>query len=273
VAGDIGGARTALDEAIRLQPGALGPWTERVALELRQSGRAEAMRVVERLRGLHPAAAPGDIVLGDLHLAAGDHATARGAYEAALAKGAGGEAALRVFAARLRGGEPPEGAIGFARAWLERFPRDLALRHGLAGLLTELRRDAEAIAELEAVLRLAPGEVVALNNLAWLYAQRQDARARDLAARAHALAPGDPNVADTYGWILARSGETARGIALLRRAAAAAPDSGQIRYHLAAALAGIGEREEARRLLGEALAAARPFPGRDEAERLLETLR
>jgi putative PEP-CTERM system TPR-repeat lipoprotein len=273
VAGDIGGARTALDEAIRLQPGALGPWTERVALELRQSGRAEAMRVVERLRGLHPAAAPGDIVLGDLHLGAGDHAAARRAYEAALAKGAGGEAALRDFVARLRGGEPPEGAIGFARAWLERFPRDLPLRHALAALLTETRRDGEAIVELEAVLRLAPGEVIALNNLAWLYAQRQDGRARDLAARAHALAPSDPNVADTYGWILTRSGDPARGIALLRQAAAGAPESGQIRYHLAAALAGIGERDEARRLLGETLAAARPFPGRDEAARLLESLR
>ena len=271
--GDIAAARAALDEAIGLQPRALGPWGERVALELRQGDRAEAMRVAERLRARHAAAAAGDIVVGDLHLVAADAMAARVAYEAALRKEPSAEAAQRLVALRLRGGDPVADVVAFARDWLRREPRDLAMRHRLAGLLLESGRGDEAAAELEAVLRRAPGDVVALNNLAWLKAERQDPGARALAARAHALAPGNPEVADTYGWILVQGGETSRGIELLRRAAAQAPESGQIRFHLASALLGAGQRDEARRLLAEALAAARPFAGRAEAQRLLETLR
>jgi putative PEP-CTERM system TPR-repeat lipoprotein len=271
--GDVAGARVALDEAVGLQPRALGAWVERVALELRQGDRAEAMRVAERLRGRHPRAAAGDIVLGDLHLAATDTAAARAAYEAALAKEPSADAALRLVAARLRAGEPAEEIMAFARTWLQRQPRDVAMRHRLAALLMEGGRDDEAASELEIILRTAPADVVALNNLAWLKGERQDRDAAGLAARAHALAPDNPDIADTYGWILVRGGETARGIDLLRRAAARAPESGQIRYHLGAALAGAGQREEARRILAEALAAPRPFAGRAEAQRLLETLR
>ena len=272
-ANDIAGARAALDEAVRLQPAALGAWVERVAFEVRQGGRGEAMVAAERLRGRHPQAAPGDIVVGDLHLAAGDMPAARGAYEAALAKAASSDAALRLFALRLRSGAPLDETVAFGRDWVRRFPRDGAMHHQLASLLMDRGRAGEAIEHFQAVLRVAPADVVALNNLAWLLAEKQDPAARALATRAHALAPDNPSVVDTYGWILVRGGETAQGIALLRQAAARAPESSQIRYHLATALAGTGQREEARRLLAEALASAQPFAGRAEAMRLMETLR
>src|SRR5690606_6051405 len=45
----------------------------------------------------------------------------------------------------------------------------------------------------------------------------------------------DPNLLDTHGWLLLESGEIARSILFLERAARAAPDDPLIQSHLAAA--------------------------------------
>jgi Flp pilus assembly protein TadD len=74
-----------------------------------------------------------------------------------------------------------------------------------------------------------------LNNLAWLYDARGDARAVPLAKRAYDLLPERAEIADTYGWLLARFGKIEQGISLLDTAAKGAPKNGDIRYHQAAA--------------------------------------
>ena len=56
-----------------------------------------------------------------------------------------------------------------------------------------------------------PQDVVALNNLAWLYHQRGDARALDWRVQAVKLAPQSSAVADTLGWILVESRCRGRG--------------------------------------------------------------
>jgi len=272
---DGAGARAAIDAAIRLQPGFVPAWAGRLTLEAAQSGVGAALRLAERLRRDHPQSGwIAALMIGDLHRSAADLPAARAAYEQALASGPEtSEAAARLFALRLQAGESAEAALGFARARLARLPADVALRFQVAAFLLAQGRETEAIAETEALLRLVPDHVAALNNLAWLYDRHGDARARDLAARAHGLAPDDPRIADTYGWILFRGGDTSRGIALLRAAATAAPRAGEIQHRFAEALAASGARDEARAVLDGALADGQPFPGREAAERLLQMLR
>ena len=50
------------------------------------------------------------------------------------------------------------------------------------------------------MLQRAPNSV-ALNNLAVIYQQQKDPRALGLATRAGTAAPGQPLIADTYGWL------------------------------------------------------------------------
>lgn len=76
--------------------------------------------------------------------------------------------------------------------------------------------------------------VLVLNNLAYATGQAGDsARAIDLARKAQRLAPDNAEVLDTLGWLLWESGvDRSEGLALLQRAARAAPHDGGIQRHL-----------------------------------------
>lgn len=95
-----------------------------------------------------------------------------------------------------------------------------------------------AIHEYETILSQTDGRnVLVLNNLAFAYSQTGDsAKALEYAERALKLAPDNPSVMDTAGWLLHRSGkDSRRALALLREAARKAPGNTTIARHLAEA--------------------------------------
>jgi cellulose synthase operon protein C len=71
-----------------------------------------------------------------------------------------------------------------------------------------------------------------LNNLALLYQDNGDNRALATAEKAHQLAPQNPIVLDTFGWLLVNNRQLEKGIGLLTQAAALAPQSKEIAEHL-----------------------------------------
>ncbi|MBL8698817.1 MAG: PEP-CTERM system TPR-repeat protein PrsT [Alphaproteobacteria bacterium] len=269
---DEAGARIAFEEAIRAQPDFQPAWTDRIRLEAQKVGGPAALQVAEKLRQQYPDAMPGDLVVGDLQMAFNRLPEARTAYEAALQKGPSSDAVNRLFVIRLRSGEPAEQAVAFVKDWLNRYPQDTGVRFQLSSYYIENGRLAEAITETELLTKREPNNPLMLNNLAWLYAEKKDPRALELAERAHRLASEEPAIMDTYGWILFNGGKREQGIDLLRKAAQGAPREGQIQYHYAAALAEIGQRDEAKQILRDVLGTRRLFVGRDEAVRLLQRL-
>jgi predicted Zn-dependent protease len=114
---------------------------------------------------------------------------------------------------------------------------------------------------------------VLLNNLAWLYDQKGDAKAVELAEKALANAPNTPEVMDTAGWILTRRGHPQRGLKLLEQANKAAPKQGDIAYHYAFALHKAGKSQEAARLLERMLEAKIEFSEVENARKLLKQIR
>jgi len=117
-----------------------------------------------------------------------------------------------------------------------------------------------------------PKSVIAWNDLAWLYQQQKDPRALETAERAFQIEPENARVLDTLGWILYDGDQTARAVQLLQKAVDKAPDSAEVRYHYAAALAKSGDKPKARRQLEDLLARDRNFPQRAEAQALLKQL-
>ena len=156
--------------------------------------------------------------------------------------------------------------------WVRERPADGVVRLYLADRNLG-RKDYKAAAKgYREVLALQPESPVALNNLAWTLSQLKDPSAVEYAEKAHKLAPNSPAVADTLGWMLVERGDTKRGLELLGQAAAAAPNSLEIRVHYAKALAKTGDKTAARKELESALQSAAESPLRTEAEALLKQL-
>lgn len=197
------------------------------------------------------------------------YATAASAYESAARLAPSGSTAVRLSRAR-RLGKLPEPGRPLAE-WLDKHPDDLAVRLVLAeDHMTDGRTD-RAIVEYERAVQADARSPMALNNLAWLYQSKGDARAEATARQAYAAAPESPAIADTYGWILVEKGRPADGLPILQRAAQASGQP-QIRYHYAAALAKAGDRDAARKELGEILRTGGNDPAVAQVRQLLAEL-
>jgi len=103
--------------------------------------------------------------------------------------------------------------------------------------------------------------------------RQKDSSAVAVAEKAMAKAPGNPNVIDTFGWVLFQNGQADRALQLLRDARLREPGNPNIRYHLAAVLAQSGRKTEARDEVEAALKSGRRFETMAEADSLLKSLR
>ena len=115
-------------------------------------------------------------------------------------------------------------------------------------------------------------EIPSVRIGAGLLIARGDPRAEQLARRAYELRPDSSAVTDTLGWILVKKGNLGEGVALLRKAAGLEGATPDVRYHLAAALAESGEKNEARSILEALLESEESFASKGEAESLLAEL-
>ncbi len=124
------------------------------------------------------------------------------------------------------------GSVAEARALLAPLPNAELAR---ARLEDRLGAAPAALAILQRIVKDHPDAVVALNLAGYLLAdanQHLDEAERDL-KHARELAPGDPAILDSYGWLLYRRGQTRAAIAALDQAARFAPREAEILVHLA----------------------------------------
>jgi Tfp pilus assembly protein PilF len=173
-------------------------------------------------------------------------------------------------AVRLAGGGLGEEAR--LDEWLAAFPNDVQGRLLRADWLQSLNRIDEALAEYGRVLDLDPGNAVALNNAAWYAFLQGRPEALGYARRAAAAAPQSAPVLDTLGWLLTETGKAEEGLPYLAKAMELAPESADLRYHLAVAQVRVGQREAARATLSGLLEDGTGFADRAAAERLLASL-
>jgi Tfp pilus assembly protein PilF len=207
--------------------------------------------------------------VAELAEANGNFADAQFAWRQAVENGGGPELVRRLAQSQAKAGDLAGARETIAKE-VAAHPEDRDGRFLLAGFATDLGDTAAAIAEYERLLADEPKNPVLLNNLAYLYDQTSDQRALATAEKAYALVPRSPIVADTFGWILLRSGDTGRALPLLEKAASAAgaPDA---KYHYAVALEQAGRTADARAQLEAALAHPR-FAEATAAKQLLKRL-
>lgn len=103
------------------------------------------------------------------------------------------------------------------------------------------------------LLAIKPDHAHALNALGYSLAERNVrlAEARDLIAKAQSLAPEDPFIMDSMGWVLYRQGKLPDALRTLENAYRIKADP-EIAAHLGEVLWAMNRKDEARRILSEA---------------------
>lgn len=167
-------------------------------------------------------------------------------------------------------GRPVEALAVYDEA-LEYKPASIEILLSRSGLLEQLDRIDDALADLERAVQIAPDDALVLNAYGYILANRTH---RSRAAwiqvrRALELAPHNPPILDSVGWALFRMGRHEEARSYLEEAYALLQDP-ELASHLAEIYWKLDERERARELLNATLEAwPDSKPAQQTAERLL----
>ena len=151
---------------------------------------------------------------------------------------------------------------------LAQFPTDNDLQSEMAMLCEKLGRYEQMESLLRGLMKAKPLDPHAFNALGYSLADRKIRldEARELILKAVQLAPRDPFIQDSLGWLEYRVGNTKEALRILEAAFNERPDA-EIAAHLGEVLWTLGERDKAGVIWREGLAL------KADNETLLETLK
>ena len=267
---DAAGAAHSAAKALKEAPQHLGAQVVLTRAEVAQGNLSSAEQRAHALVARLPRSGIGHTLLGEVALARRQDAAAASSLRRAheLENSQGTLLQLLEVLARTQ----PAESIRVAEQWLKKNPSDAIVWRTLAGAQARAGNWDSARRSYEAVVKSAPDDAEALNNLAQVLLMQKDASALKVAERAYALKPGAPHIVGTLGWAAHRTGQNDRALQLLRDARLRNPDNAETRYYLGATLAAMGKAAEAKTELTAALKSPRPFNGQKDAQALLATL-
>lgn len=238
-------------------------------MELQSGSYEQALQYAKKTQKVQPGLYMGYELSGDAFLGKKSYADAKASYEQAWERKQSASLAIKLSEVLTRSGMFDE-ATKPLLTWVSDYPDDANVLQFLGTAYLNMKQNEKAIGIFEKVLTIKSDNVVALNNLAWLYSLAGDSRALELAERAYQVSPDDSGVQDTYGWILVQQGQVGKGRRILKKVFKALPDVPEVQYHYASALIKSGEDEEARKILTGLLQSGVSFEGRDVAEQIMK---
>lgn len=146
----------------------------------------------------------------------------------------------------LEQGWQQQAAAAIDQALLQH-PDNIQIRYARAMMMDSQGNTAEAVQDLEQIVRDDADNPVALNALGYILTVRTERlfEARQLIARALELDPENPAILDSMGWLLYREGKLQQALNYLSRAWAAFPDP-EVAAHYGEVLWMTGANEQAR---------------------------
>lgn len=227
----------ALQRTVAANPANIAAQIDLVRAYVRNGRNEEALNQALALERANPGAAGAHVLVGDVLASLRRFGEAAAAYRQAANMGFTEPVALRLIEALRDAGQNREAAEALS-LFLGQNPRNVAGQLLAADFMMSAGEFARAARLLEGLRqRLGDDDAALLNNLAWAWFRTgRTEPAVALAAKAFALAPANPAVAHSYGWLLLQTRRNpARALSLLEQAAAQAPDNPDVRRHLALA--------------------------------------
>lgn len=170
----------------------------------------------------------------------------------------------------LRDSGKPREAFELLERSLASQPEQIELLYETALLAEKIGRVDVLEANLRKVILLKPDHAHAYNALGYSFAERNERlqEAQELIAKALQLAPDDPFIIDSLGWVLFRTGDGTGALTQLQRAFAIRPDP-EIAAHLGEVLWTLGRRDEARKVWRDA---AKTHPGNEALAEVIKRI-
>ena len=265
---DYSGAAESARKAIAVQPELLPAWGVLARAQSFAGQSAATLAEARKMQRDNPDRSLGFALEGEILAIDNKWADVAATLQRGLAVQPSPMLAGGAYIALQNAGKAAE-ANAFAEKWAREHPNDVTVPALIAQQMVTAKNYPAAIAKYRAVLAINPENPIALNNLAWMLAEAGDPKAREIAEHAYRLAPFSPNVVDTLGWTLVRSGDATRGTQLLRLASNLAPGDDEIRMHLGRALVKSGDKEGARHVLERFTKLDSGAPLRADAEKAL----
>jgi tetratricopeptide (TPR) repeat protein len=251
---DAASARVSFDEALKLLPDSVPAWE---FLGGAYAAQKQPQKAIERLQEAalkRPQSAGLQLLLGRWLMDAGKTDEARAAFEAARKvdlKSTAADMALARLDFSQGNMDPSRQHLA---AVLELQPQNTGARLLLAEIDKKTGDRPGAIAQYRAVVDLDHNSIVALNDLALMLCEDETDEALKYAQQAGELAPDNPAVQDTLGWVFYRKGIYRSAVSYLK-AAVEKDGTPPRKYHLGMAYLKAGDRDLGQRMLKSALEA------------------
>ncbi len=249
-------ARKTLDQILEQFPDYAPAIEQLVDLDILAHDQASARKRAEALRAKQPDKASSYLLLGKVSVAESDLKQAETAFGKAIELDPSGSIGYIMRGTIYSMTKDDRKALADFQQAAARAPKSAQIFLYMA-LTNERMKDYDAArAAYEKVLAIDPASFIALNNLACIYSDHLGLldKALDTAQKANDVAPDDPHVDDTLGWILYKKGQYEHATTLLKASAGQTPDEPDSQYHLGMALYMMGDEDGASTALQRTLA-------------------
>jgi Flp pilus assembly protein TadD len=214
------------------------------------------------------------LLLANVMVAQGDTNQAESALSKAIELQPDSQQAYLMLAQLYAAANQNQKALAELQAALAKDPKDAdALM--LMGMTYNAEKDyGDARDAYEKLLILVPNNGVALNNLAYLYAENLGDldKGYQMARQAQNINPTDPSTADTLGWILYQKGQFSSALSFLRESAAKLYPVPEVQFHLGMTYYTMGDEANAETAFQRALQLNEDFPEKNECNQCLAVL-
>lgn len=270
--GQVDTATQLIGQFEQLVPGSKNSMLVNVLIE--QKDYAGATAIAESVLKVVPSRPEGYLLLASILEAKGETGQAKAAIDNGLAACSDDAALLLRFALLHEQSGDIEATMTIYRDLLQQYPQSFAGQFAFGTLHDRLGNGKAARHYYEKAIAINQNFVPALNNMAYLLAEIDDAayEALSLVMRAYRLAPGESGVLDTLGIVLLRNGRAGEAVHALTRAQMLSADNPTICFHLAQAYMGLDRPDKAQMELERALKSG-SFPEAAECQTLLNRIK
>lgn len=262
--------RVALVRALEIDPSLISARIGLIRLALHQGNFELALNEVKQIQQRQKKLNIGFVLAGDIYIQQHKYKEAISAYKQALNMESSAELTLKLSQAYTASGKPKK-SLRILLLAIKKYPADVNLRSALGAYYQTSGNTQVAEKYYKQVLKQQPENLMALNNLAILFSEKDSVRAIKYAQLAYQQAPANAAIGDTLGWLLVMNGDVEKGLAILERVAAQNQNP-VIQYHYAVGLEKAGRESEAADILRQVLSAPNEFAEWELARSLLRQL-